>query len=115
MQTNKEKTLFASRPLLNTEDIRDWAKEQGFNSTLADDDMHVTIAFSKEPFDWSSFKPKTNKLTVKGGKRSIKQMGDEGAITLCFPSTSLKKRWQISRWWSKLGFSILHFTHHCIV
>lgn len=86
------RTLFASRPLLNTDDVREWAKQQGFMSTLADGDMHVTIAFSKESFSWGKFEPSEKKLTIQGGEREVKQLGD--AITLCFPSHMLHDRWQ---------------------
>lgn len=88
------KTLFVSRPLLNVDDIREWAKDQGFASTLPDGDMHVTIAFSKQAISWQDLVPEKNRLIVRGGKRTIKQLGDNKAITLCFPSRVLHERWQ---------------------
>ncbi len=47
------KTLYISRPLKNAEAFIEWAKAQGFAKTLAADDLHVTIAFSKAPVDWA--------------------------------------------------------------
>ena len=86
----KEKTLYVSRPLLNIDDIRQWAKEQGFESTV--DDIHVTIAFSKAPVEWP--KPKTTMVSNNTKNRTIKQLGEKDAIVLCFPSIILQKRWQ---------------------
>jgi hypothetical protein len=43
---DKPQTLFASRHLLNVDEVREWAKEQGFTSILNGEDMHVTIAFN---------------------------------------------------------------------
>jgi|ERR1019366_1958865 hypothetical protein len=83
------KTLYVSRPLLNIDDISQWANEQGFGSIV--DDIHVTIAFSKEPIKWP--KPKTNTLINETKNRTIKQL-EKGAIVLCFPSKILQKRWQ---------------------
>lgn len=87
------KTLFARRPILNIEAIQNWAKEQGFQTTLGDD-LHVTVGFSEQPFHWQHLQPEKNRLTVRGGHRSIKRLGDKGAIALCFQSTILRNRWQ---------------------
>lgn len=86
------KTLYANRPLLNVDEIREWAKSQGFTSTLGEDDMHVTIAYSKEKFDWEPFEPQNNKLTIKHGERKIEQFGD--ATVLTFTSKTLSARWK---------------------
>ena len=47
-----KKTLYVNRPVLNAQEIADWAKGQGFTTTLAPADMHVTIAYSKTPVNW---------------------------------------------------------------
>ncbi len=90
--SNKPRTLFASRLLLNVDDVREWAKSQGFASTLEDGDMHVTIAFSKEKFDWSDFKPVETKLTLRGGDRTVELFGDDATV-LTFRSDKLHERW----------------------
>jgi hypothetical protein len=92
MNHHRLKTLFVKRTLLNADDIRAWAKSQGFHSTLSADDMHVTIAFSKEPLDWGDLKPISRTLTNRGGERSIEKFGD--ATVLCFASDMLHERWQ---------------------
>ena len=85
-----KKTLYISRPLLNVDEIRNWAKQQGFESTLEDGDMHVTIVFSKKSVEWP--KPVTTKFYNETKNRKVEQFGD--AIVLVFPSKILKKRWQ---------------------
>lgn len=87
------RTLFVDRPLLNSDVIKAWAAEQGFDSTL-DDEMHVTVAFSKQPVAWDRFSPQRNRLTVRGGERVVQQLGDKGAVVLMFPSKTLQGRWQ---------------------
>ena len=89
---NDSRTLYVSRPLLNTDDIRTWAGSQGFASTV--DDMHVTIAFSKQPVEWHKFTPQGNRLTIHGGERRVEALGDKGAVVLLFAAGRLKERWQ---------------------
>lgn len=90
-------TLYAYRPLLNWEDIRIWAKDAGFLSTLSADDMHVTITYSKTPFDWSDITPENSILGIRDTDRSVQQLGDEGAVCLCFESPELSTRWTYLR------------------
>ena len=90
--TAEEKTLFANRSVFNFEEIKNWAKSQGFNKIVDDKNMHVTIAYSKEKFAWKEeFKPLLNKLTVKNGERSVEKLGD--ATVLIFQSNILYNRW----------------------
>lgn len=85
-------TLYVRRQLLNGKAFTDWAKAQGFPTTLFD--LHVTIAFSREPVDWKKFTPAQDNLEIKGGERSIEALGqnDEAAV-LSFESADLVKRW----------------------
>ena len=50
-----KKTLYVSRQLLDAEHFINWAKEQGFNEIK--NDPHVTLAYSREPVNWSQFRP----------------------------------------------------------
>lgn len=86
------RSLYVSRPLVNGDAIRSWAATQGFASTV--DDMHVTIAFSKQPVEWDKFSPQRNKLTIHGGERRIEALGDKGAVVLRFAARRLQQRWQ---------------------
>ena len=85
------KTLYVCRPLLNGEDLHEWAAGQGFSSALPKSDLHVTVAFSRERFDWSDITKKRGQLETHGGRRSVEKFGD--AIVLRFASKSLTTRW----------------------
>lgn len=85
-----KKSLYVSRPILNFEEIRKWARSQGFESILEDGDMHVTIAFSSKPIVWP--KPKRTDFFNTTKNRVVKKLGD--ATVLTFPSKILHNRWQ---------------------
>lgn len=115
----KAKTLYVYRPVLNADDILAWAKTQGFSSTLEASDLHVTIAFSKNPLnwaklgdDWCAEDPRPGEgrdmryteavswsdgghkqRRIEGGPREVKALGDKGAVVLAFQSPSLTERW----------------------
>jgi 2'-5' RNA ligase len=93
-ESDKIKTLYISRPLLNAEEFIDWAKSQGFEKTLEAKELHVTVAFSKKEVDWSNIKSLTNTIKISNGKRKVQKLGDEGAVVLRFESTELKNRWR---------------------
>ncbi|MFH7428979.1 hypothetical protein RA281_29640, partial [Pseudomonas syringae pv. tagetis] len=46
------RTLYESRKVTNAGEIIDLANSQGFEATLPDADLHVTIAYSRNPDDW---------------------------------------------------------------
>lgn len=91
------RTLFVRRRLLNVEDVRRWAAGQGIASTLPPDDMHVTLAFSREPVDWSTLRPDPFQVTVVAGDRDVHQfpprLTPNGAVVLRFSSIALERRW----------------------
>lgn len=89
------RTLYISRPLLNVDDIRKWAKAQGFTSILKD--LHTTIIYSKEPIDWLkvgsdnwSEDDKGGLRIRPGGPRMMEQFGK--AQVLVFGSDVLTYR-----------------------
>ncbi|MHB8272517.1 DUF2213 domain-containing protein [Bradyrhizobium sp.] len=94
------RTLYVNRPLKNADAVLAWAKEAGFTKTLPPGDMHVTIAFSKEPIDWNAAPDGFDTEIVpaskdqKDGARSVEKLGAEGAVVLRFESTDLASRWQ---------------------
>lgn len=91
--------LYVQRKLLNAAELIAWAKEQGFTSTLAADDMHVTVLYSRNPVDpikmgetWSG--DDKGNLTIKpGGPRAVEKLG-ESAVVLMFASSDLAYRHQ---------------------
>jgi len=92
-QDESLKTLYVNRPLLNPDEFIAWAKSQGFKEPLKAHDLHVTIAFSKKPLDWSEFEPEGD-IISGGGNRAIEKLGDKGAVCLKFKSDELQKRWK---------------------
>jgi hypothetical protein len=88
------RTLYVNRPLVNADALLAWARRVGFKSTLPIGDVHATVAFSKEPVNWSDVEPQLDGLSVPaGGERSVERLGDKGAVVLRFESPELTKRW----------------------
>lgn len=89
--------LYVQRKLLNAKDVIAWAKANGFTSTLAPDDMHVTVLYSRTPVDpmkmgesWSG--DDQGRILVKpGGPRVLERFG-ENAVVLLFSSLDLEMR-----------------------
>src|SRR5574343_905814 len=95
---NEKKTLYVSRPVINTDDILAWAKEQGFPSSLASDDLHVTIAYSRRLVLWGNLSPDNTTITNTNGPRIITKLGATGkALVLIFEDDALSKRWKMFR------------------
>jgi hypothetical protein len=86
------RTLYVMRPVLNGAEIIKWAKEQGFKTTLPADDLHVTIAFSREAVDWMKVGESWgDQIRVpEGGARLMEQFGE--ARVLLFSSSELSWR-----------------------
>ncbi len=82
--------IFVSRKVLNSEDIIQWMREQGFHSYIGD--MHVTIALDKIGCDWRSLPTDETDILVDYEHRSVELFGD-GAIVLEIHSTDLITRW----------------------
>ncbi|MFG8433765.1 anti-CBASS protein Acb1 family protein [Pseudomonas aeruginosa] len=99
LQDAAARTLYVSRKVLNAGAIIDWAKAQGFETTLPAEDLRVTVAYSKTPVDWMAVaqawtnKPNGNLTSSAGGPRMVEQFG-EGAIVLLFNNTELTWRHQ---------------------
>lgn len=94
-ELSHEQTLYVCRPLelKSAQHLRAWAKSQGFDKTLDPSDMHVTLAFSKQPVDWSALKPVKKAITVGSGGRTVTPLGDKGAVVLKLRSAALTDRW----------------------
>lgn len=86
------RTLYVHRTLTNAADLIAWAKGQGFATTMLPDDLHVTEAYSREPFDWSALRPDPGHVLAAGGARTVQAFGK--AIVLTFESPKLQERWQ---------------------
>jgi uncharacterized protein len=83
--------LYVYRPLLNVNDLRKWAKAQGFKSMVSD--PHVTLVYSKAPVDWMKMGGSPPEVTVEeSGPRVVEALGDEGAAVLHFASWRIEFR-----------------------
>lgn len=90
-------TLYVNRPVLNADEIIAWAKEYaGCTTCVQPDDMHVTIAFSREPIEWPE--PRIDNISIPyhlGNQRSIALFGPEkNCVVLRFDSQLLQDDWQ---------------------
>ncbi len=94
----KPRTLYVRRNLVNTAEFLTWAKSQGFETTTPAGDLHVTIAFSRQPVDWLTVgtawnEDKDGNITIPpGGARMVEPLGDKGAVVLLFNSSELAWR-----------------------
>lgn len=90
--------LYVQRKVTNGSDILAWAKDQGFETTVSADDLHVTIAYSRQALDWMKVggdwsSRQDGGLTVApGGARLVEPLGSEGAVVLLFNSSELAWR-----------------------
>jgi phage-related protein (TIGR01555 family) len=90
--------LYVYRSVKNGRDFIDWANGQGFGKTLAADDLHVTIIYSKTPVDWVDAQARSvygsrPELTIESqGERTVAPLGDKGAVVLKFESDDLQWR-----------------------
>jgi hypothetical protein len=99
----RPRSLYVYRPVLNGEEIRAHFKKQGFGDMTPDDEMHVTVAYSKTPVDWMKIgqdwaftTDNEGKLRVgPGGPRMCERFGKDGeCIVLLFASSDLNWRHQ---------------------
>jgi phage-related protein (TIGR01555 family) len=86
------RTLYVRRDVVNADAIIEWAKGQGFKTTLPADDLHVTIAFSRDAVDWMKVGEvwDAEVKVAKGGPRMMERFGD--ARVLLFASSQLSWR-----------------------
>ncbi|NSZ57784.1 DUF1073 domain-containing protein [Agrobacterium tumefaciens] len=86
------RTLYVSRKVVNAADLIEWAKGQGFKTTLPADDLHVTIAYSRDPVDWMKVGESwAGELKVAaGGPRLMERFGE--ARVLLFKAAELDWR-----------------------
>lgn len=84
--------LYVRRDVLNAAEIISWAKAKGFKTTLAADDLHVTITYSRTPVDWIDMGSAwDDEVKVpRGGPRLIEKFGE--ARVLLFASNMLRWR-----------------------
>lgn len=91
------RSLYVSRPVLNRGELQAWATAQGLGELQ--DDLHVTIAHSRQPLDWMRIESDWNQDTAgqitiaPGGVRIVEPLGSKTAVLL-FTSSHLSWRHQ---------------------
>lgn len=102
-----ERTMYVSRPLQNASEFINWAKAQGFKTTLPASELHVTIAYSRAPLPWPA--PVSSAMTADDTQsREVVALGDSGAVVLQFKSAELNERWDYLR---SIGATWDHFQY----
>jgi phage-related protein (TIGR01555 family) len=92
-------TLYMYRPVTNGKDIISHFEKQGVKNLLAASDLHVTIAYSREPVDWMKIGSdewgpnQSGSIEVKpGGPRLVEQIGGDKVVALMFTCSDLVYR-----------------------
>ena len=88
------RSLYVSRKVVNADEIAAWAKDQGIGELR--DDLHVTVAYSRQAFDWIkagntnewSGDGKDQLVIPEGGPRAVEPLGGMAAVLL-FASSQL--------------------------
>ncbi len=88
------RSLYVSRKVVNADEIAAWAKEQGIGELQGD--LHVTVAYSRQAFDWIkagnanewSNGGKDELVIPEGGPRAVEPLGGMSAVIL-FASAQL--------------------------
>lgn len=89
--------LYVRRDVVNVDEIVAWARKQRLPGLQPD--LHVTIAYSRQPLDWMKIEGEWNQddkgqITIKpGGVRIVEPLGDRSAVLL-FTSSELSWRHQ---------------------
>jgi len=87
------KNIYVSRSVVNFGDIVNYAYHNGFATTLAPSDLHVTICYSKSRIDWYALYPERNEIVIPPQTRTIEAFNG-GAVVLKLESPVLAARWQ---------------------
>lgn len=88
------KSVYVCRKVLNKEALRDWARVNGFSTTLPSSDFHVTIVYSKQNFDWNATQPDLNVIYIAPQDDREIHVFDGGATVLHFHDDRLSQRWK---------------------
>jgi hypothetical protein len=83
------RTLKITRPLLNADEVAAWANDQGLR--LVQQPLHVTVASSRGPVDWSAISADQDRLAVEPDRsRTVQVLGS--VVALMFSEPSLSRR-----------------------
>jgi 2'-5' RNA ligase len=96
--------LYVSRPVLNADEVIRHFRRQGLSPMIGPEDMHVTIAYSREPVNWQAMGKGAQEVHIAPDHtRSLDAFGqDKSATVLKIRSPELQQRHQQFR---RLGAS----------
>lgn len=82
VQDAAPRPLYVSRKVLNVADLKAWAKGQGLPELQ--DDLHVTVAYSRKPLDWMAAGTSWQETVTipAGGPRLVEPLGGQTAVLL---------------------------------
>ena len=86
-----KKPIYIKRTLILSDAFLLWCKQCGFETRLPKEELHVTIAYSREPVDTDTIELQTNAMMDMGSVRQLKMFGD--AVVLTFQDKELYERW----------------------
>ena len=89
------RTLYVSRRVLNPADISAWARSLGIEPVTPDDEMHVTVTYSRSKIDWNVIGAPSHEYieVMAGGARALELLGQSGEyLALAFSSPLLEQR-----------------------
>ena len=78
--------------------LQEWAREAGFQFIQTEDELHITVAYSKDALDWSKVPPQDGLSLPPSEGRAVEQLGEQNAVVLRLSQADLdagvKDRWQ---------------------
>ena len=85
------RTAFVRRYVENADEILAWAASQGIGNLLDASKLHVTIMFSRTPFDWIRVDEDVPEIEIgRAGPRVLERFGkDQDAVVLVFSAWRL--------------------------
>jgi phage-related protein (TIGR01555 family) len=97
------RSLYVYRPVLNAQEVYDWADAQGITDLVSPSDMHVTLMYSRTLVDWAKIgddnfgSNEDGSLNIKpGGMRVVEKFNI--STVLCFSSSALSYRHCSLKW-----------------
>jgi hypothetical protein len=85
------KTLWLHRPLINWQEVFQWAIESGIKKLMPAEQLHLTLATCRTPVDWSQLNLRTDTLTIEPGHKNVQIFGFT-AKAIAFGHESIKER-----------------------
>lgn len=69
------KPLWLYRPLLNWQDVFDWAHAAKVKKMMPPEQLHMTLATVRTPVDWSLVTPQEDELVIPAGHKVMQIFG----------------------------------------